>query len=524
MPKIKRALISVSDKTGIEGLAKYLTDNGVEILSTGGTENLLKKNNIPVTSVTDYTGFPEMMDGRVKTLHPKIHGGILNLRDNPDHQAAMKVHGIENIDLVVVNLYPFVKTVANPDVTLPDAIENIDIGGPSMVRAAAKNWMFVSVVVDPGDYDKVKLELENHGFDLPQTFRYELMAKAFSHTAAYDGAISNFLTSIEKPEDKPERIKFSKELNLHYNKVFDLRYGENPHQDAAYYSEGWHDEPCVGNARQFHGKNLSYNNILDLDGALETVKEFERACCAIIKHSNPCGVATTEQEDIVDAFNKALACDPSSAFGGIIAFNREVSLAAAGEISKAFFECVIAPDFHPEALETLKKKKNIRLLKTLPIRRYELTGWDMKKVVGGMLIQDRDVTTKSAAQAKVVTKRKPTEAELKGMDFAWRVAKRVKSNAIVYTSEDQTLGIGAGQMSRVDSAKLGAMKAQFSLKGSVMASDAFFPFRDGIDTAAEHGVTAVIQPGGSIRDEEVIQAADEHGMAMVFTGMRHFRH
>jgi phosphoribosylaminoimidazolecarboxamide formyltransferase/IMP cyclohydrolase len=523
MAKIQRVLISVSDKAGIVELARYLASKGVEILSTGGTEKLLKENKIPVLAVGDYTGFPEMMDGRVKTLHPKIHGGILYVRDNSEHQKAIKSQGIRSIDLVVVNLYPFVRTVADPKVGLAEAVENIDIGGPSMVRAAAKNFEYVTVVVDPGDYDRIKLELENHKMEIPRPLRFELAVKAFSHTAAYDGAVGNFLTSLESPEEKPKRSKFGGVLNLQYRKIFDLRYGENPHQDAAYYSEGWHDEPCVGNARQLHGKELSYNNILDLDGALETVKEFDQAACAIVKHSNPCGVATTAG-DIADAFHKAKACDPISAFGGIVAFNRAVTAEAAEQIGQTFFEAVIAPDFEEGALQILKQKKNLRLLRTLPIRRYEISGWDMKKVVGGLLVQDRDVALTAAAEAKVVTKRVPSGDELKAMDFAWKVAKHVKSNAIVYAREDRTVGIGAGQMSRVDAANLGATKAQESLKGCVLASDAFFPFRDGIDAAAKHGVTAVIQPGGSIRDEEIIQAANEHGMAMVFTGMRHFRH
>jgi len=523
MTKIKRALISVSDKNGLVEFAHYLAKNGVEIISTGGTQKLLSEKDIPVIGVEAYTGSPEMMDGRVKTLHPKVHGGILNLRDNPKHQEDKKNFGIEDIDLVVVNLYPFVQTIAKPEVTFGEAIENIDIGGPTMVRSAAKNWEYVGVVVDPSDYDKIEFALENHEFTLPRALRFELAAKAFSHTAAYDSAISNYLTSIKSPEEHPERMIFSGQLNLNLKKIFDLRYGENPHLKAAYYSEGWHDEPCVGNARQLQGKHLSYNNILDLDGALETVKEFSEACCAIIKHSNPCGVATTTG-DIADAFQKALDCDPVSAFGGIIAFNREVSAAAAEKISEAFYECVVAPDFVPKALEILQAKKNLRLLKTLPIRRFEVTGWDMKKVVGGMLVQERDIQMMDAAEGKVVTKRQPTPEELQAMDFAWRVAKHVKSNAIVYSKSDRTIGIGAGQMSRVDAAKLGVMKAQSPIAGTVMASDAFFPFRDGIDAAAGAGVTAVIQPGGSIRDEEVIAAADEHGLAMIFTGMRHFRH
>lgn len=523
MSKIQRALLSVFDKAGLLELARYLHQNGVELLSTGGTEKLLKDNGVPVIPLGDYTGFPEMMDGRVKTLHPKVHGGILNIRDNAEHQKDMASHGIKPIDLIVVNLYPFVQTVAKPDVTLSHAIENIDIGGPSMLRAAAKNFEFVTVVVDPGDYDKLKFELGNHGMETTREFRFELAAKVFSSCAAYDGAISNYLTSLVEPTEQPHQMKFSRMLSLQYRKIFDLRYGENPHQEAAYYSEGWRDEPCVGNARQLHGKELSYNNILDLDGALETVKEFDRAACAIIKHSNPCGVATTEG-DIADAFLKAKACDEVSAFGGIIAFNRAVSASAAREISQMFLEAIIAPDYDPEALEILKQKKNLRLLKTLPIRRYEISGWDMKKVVGGLLVQERDLALKSAEESKVVTKRAPTPEEIQALDFAWKVAKHVKSNAIVYAQKDRTVGIGAGQMSRVDSSKLAAIKAKSSLKGCVMASDAFFPFRDGIDAAAEHGISAVIQPGGSIRDEEVIQAADEAGMAMVFTGMRHFRH
>jgi len=523
MSKIQRALISVSDKSGLLELARYLVKNGVEILTTGGTEKALVTGDVPVTPIGQYTGFPEMMDGRVKTLHPKIHGGILNIRSNAEHQKAMASQGIQPIDLVIVNLYPFVQTVAKPGVALHEAIENIDIGGPSMLRAAAKNFEDVTVLVDSEDYAKLMLEMENNGGGTTRKFRFELATKVFTSCAAYDGAISNYLSSIAEPEDKPDRVPFSKSLTLQYKKIFDLRYGENPHQKAAYYSEGFKDEPCVGNARQLHGKELSYNNILDLDGALETVKEFSDAACAIIKHSNPCGVATTSG-DILDAFLKAKACDEVSAFGGIIAFNRAVSLQAAEEIGKSFFEAVIAPDFDPEALELLKQKKNLRLLKTLPIRRYDITGWDMKKVVGGMLVQDRDLALKSAAESKLVTKRAPTADELKALDFSWRVVKHVKSNAIVYALSDRTLGIGAGQMSRVDSVKFGAQKSATSLKGSVLASDAFFPFRDGVDAAASHGVTAIIQPGGSVRDEEVIQAADENGIAMVMTEMRHFRH
>ncbi len=523
MEKIQRALLSVSDKTGIVDLARYLVEQGVEILSTGGTEKILKENSIPVLPVESYTGFPEMMDGRVKTLHPKIHGGILSLRDRPEHRQAMEQQGIRPIDLVVVNLYPFEKTVARPEVAFEEAIENIDIGGPSMLRAAAKNFEFVTVVVDPSDYDKLKMELHNHGMTVPRERRFEWAAKVFTHTAAYDGAISNYLTSLSQAVEHPEREMFPRVLNLQLKKIFEPRYGENPHQRAAYYAEDWHDEPCLGNARQLHGKELSFNNLLDLDGALETVKEFEEAACVIVKHSNPCGVALSKHS-IAEALDLALACDPVSAFGGIMAFNRELSLAAAEKISEGFYECIIAPDYEPEALALLKQKKNIRLLKTLPIRRYEISGWDMKKVVGGYLIQERDTQLVAAADSKVVTRRAPTAEELRALDFAWRVVKHVKSNAIVYAREHKTVGIGAGQMSRVDSAQLGVNKAGGSVRGCVMASDAFFPFRDSVDAAAAAGVTAVIQPGGSIRDAEVIASADEHGIAMVFTGMRHFRH
>ncbi|HKX12889.1 MAG TPA: bifunctional phosphoribosylaminoimidazolecarboxamide formyltransferase/IMP cyclohydrolase, partial [bacterium] len=396
MAKIQRALLSVSDKTGILELARYLSERGVELLSTGGTEKLLRENGIKVIPIGDYTGFPEMMDGRVKTLHPKIHGGILNIRKNAEHQKAMAGQGIKPIDLVVVNLYPFAQTVAKPGVHFEEAIENIDIGGPSMLRAAAKNFEDVTVVVDSADYDKLKLELENNGMETTRELRFELATKVFSACATYDGAISNFLTSLKAPEEKVEREKFSGMLNLQYRKIFDLRYGENPHQQAAYYSEGWRDEPCVGNARQLHGKELSFNNIMDLDGALETVKEFELAACCIVKHSNPCGVATSGG-DVAEAFLKARACDEVSAFGGIIAFNRGITAAAAEEIGKTFFEAVIAPDYEPEALEILMQKKNLRLLKTLPIRRYEISGFDLRKVVGGLLVQDRDTAMLAAS-------------------------------------------------------------------------------------------------------------------------------
>lgn len=511
----------MSDKTGIVPFAEYLHKNlGVEILSTGGTEKALQEAGLPVISVSDYTGFPEMMNGRLKTLHPKIHGGILARRDNAEHMQALSEHGMKEIDLLVVNLYPFEATVAKEDCDLATAIENIDIGGPTMLRAAAKNHQDVAVIVDPDDYDKVKLELENHGGALSYETRLELAKTTFSHTAHYDGAISNYLTSLN---EKQEREKFPKVLNLQYKKVLDLRYGENPHQDAVYYSEGWQDEPCVGNARYIQGKQLSFNNILDLNAALEIVKSFEKATCVVLKHNNPCGVASHDT-DLQEAFKRAMACDPVSAFGGILAFNREVDESLAKNIIETFFECIIAPDYTYEAKQIFTQKQNLRVMKTLPIRRYDMKGFDSKKVVGGLLVQDRDLALKNAAECKVVSNRKPTVEELASLDFAWRVCKHVKSNAIVYAKDMKTLGIGAGQMSRVDSIKIGVDKAQESLKGAVIASDAFFPFRDSIDFAAEKGISAVIQPGGSIRDQEVIDAVNEHNMAMVFTEQRHFKH
>jgi len=516
---IKRAIISVSDKINVVEFAKYLVGQGVEILSTGGTEKALQEAGVKVKGVSSHTGFPEMMDGRLKTLHPKILGGILGMRSNPEHQKSMQQNEIAPIDLVVVNLYPFVQTVADPDCKLEHAIENIDIGGPSMVRAAAKNYQDVAIVVDVEDYDRVMSEMENNQGCLTADTRFYLAKKAFTHTAAYDGAISNYLTSLDE-NLKPQ--KYPGILNLQYKRVLSLRYGENPHQQAAYYSEGWHDEPCVGNARMVQGKQLSFNNLLDLNAALEIVKEFDEAACVIVKHNNPCGVAVGK--DAFEAYTKALSCDPLSAFGGILGFNREVDEKLANEIVKTFYECVVAPDYPYEAKQAFLKKKDLRVLYTLPTRRYEIEGFDAKKVVGGLLVQDRDTALTFAKDGKVATKRAPTTLELNDLDFAWKVCKHVKSNAIVYAKDGKTLGIGAGQMSRVDSVKFGAMKARESLKGAVMASDAFFPFRDSIDLAKEYGITAVIQPGGSIRDTEVIQAADEHNIAMIFTGERHFKH
>ncbi len=518
--KIKRALISVSDKTDLINFATYLHEQGIEILSTGGTEKHLKDAGIPVKSVSDYTGFPEMMDGRVKTLHPKVFGAILGMRGNAEHMQSMQKSEMLPIDLVVVNLYPFQKTVAKPDCLLHEAIENIDIGGPSMIRAAAKNYPDVAVVVDPEDYHKIEFDLKANSGELDLNTRFYLAKKAFTHTAAYDGAISNYLTSLDE-NNKPQT--YPKVLNLQYQRVLDLRYGENPHQKAAYYSEGWHDEPCVGNARLLQGKQLSFNNLLDLNAALEIVKEFEEAACVIIKHNNPCGVAIS-QSNLQDAYQKALRGDPVSAFGGIIGFNREVDEQLAVEIAKTFYECIVAPDYTFEAKQVFAKKKDLRLLKTMPVRRLELTGFDAKKVVGGLLVQDRDLQLTSVEKSKVVTTELASVSQIRDLNFAWRVCKHVKSNAIVYAKDGYTVGIGAGQMSRVDSVKFGAIKAGANIKGCVMASDAFFPFRDSIDEAKKYGITAIIQPGGSIRDQEVIDAANEHKIPMYLTNERHFKH
>ncbi len=520
MGKVRRAIVSVSDKAGVVSFAKGLAQMGVEILSTGGTAKTLREQGLAVTDISDYTGFPEMLDGRVKTLHPKVHGGLLGQRSKPAHVNKMNEHGILPIDLVAVNLYPFEATIAKDDCSLEEAIENIDIGGPTMLRSAAKNYPDVTVVVDPGDYEPVLSELKEKGEVSAET-NFRLAKKVFQHTARYDGAISNYLGQIDRGKKVYE---FPETFTLQVRKAQELRYGENPHQKAAFYREYTITEPSVSNAVQIQGKELSYNNILDTDSAFETVKEFEETAAVIIKHNNPCGAAVSAA-GLAEAYRKARDCDPVSAFGGVIGFNRRVDAETAKEMAKIFLEVVIAPGFDPEALEILKAKKDLRLLRTpplneLPVRR----GFDLRKVVGGLLIQDRDLGKVPMDQWKVVTKRKPTEDELRAMAFGWKVAKHVKSNAIVLVREDRTIGIGAGQMSRVDSTRLAAMKAQSSTKGTVLASDAMFPFRDGVDTGAEAGASAIIQPGGSIRDGEVITAADEHNMAMVFTGMRHFRH
>lgn len=519
---IERALISVSDKTGIVEFARELAELGVEILSTGGTFKLLTESNVPAREVADYTGFPEMMDGRVKTLHPKIHGGILARRGTDEE--AMASQGIQRIDMVVVNLYPFEATVAKDDCTLPMAIENIDIGGPTMVRAAAKNHKDVTIVVEPDDYIRVIDELRDRK-EVSQETRFELAAKAFSHTANYDGAISNYLTSIDTATS--EKQAFPTSFTQQFSKLQDMRYGENPHQQAAFYAEHNADPSSIAGARQLQGKELSYNNIADTDAALECVKSFEAPACVIVKHANPCGVAVAAT--IGEAYERAFATDPTSSFGGIIAFNKPLDAATAKLIvDRQFVEVIIAPGVDGAAVAIIAAKKNVRLLVVEPWQGVgSAEGWDYKRVCGGLLIQDRDTGAIAANELQSVTKRKPSEQELSDLLFCWQVAKYVKSNAIVYARDGQTIGIGAGQMSRVYSAKIAGIKAAdegLVVPGSVMASDAFFPFRDGLDAAAEAGIRAVIQPGGSIRDEEVIAAADEADIAMVFTGMRHFRH
>lgn len=519
MAKITRALISVSDKTGIVEFSKELARYGVELLSTGGTAKLLREAGLAVKDVSEFTGFPEMLDGRVKTLHPKVHGGLLGMRSNPAHVAKMKEYGIEPIDMVVVNLYPFEATVAREGCSLEEAIENIDIGGPTMLRSAAKNYPDVTVIVDHTDYRRVLAEMAEHGGAVGAATNFALAVKVFQHTAAYDGAISNYLGS-RLGEGVAE---YPATFTLQVKKAQDLRYGENPHQSAAFYVEKEIHEPCVANAVQLQGKELSFNNIIDLDAAIETVKEFhDRAAAVIIKHTNPCGAALAEAP--LEAYLKARECDPVSAFGGIVGFNRIVDGAAAKELASTFLEAIIAPGYTEEAIEIFKAKKNVRVMQVPILTRYAQEGFDVKKVVGGLLIQGRDLGMVRAADCKVVTTRHPSADELAALDFAWKICKHVKSNAIVFTTGSQTVGIGAGQMSRVDSSRIAVQKAQLPTKGTVLASDAFFPFRDGVDAAAEAGVTAIIQPGGSVRDEEVIQAANEHGIAMVFTGMRHFRH
>jgi len=520
MGVVKRALISVSDKSGIVDLCKGLSELGIEILSTGGTAKLLANNNINVVEVSDYTGFPEMMDGRVKTLHPKIHGGLLGRRGIDD--AVMQLHGIDVIDLVVVNLYPFEQTISKSDCTFVEAIENIDIGGPAMLRSAAKNHASVTVVVDTADYDVVLTELNENKASVSDETRFFLAQKVFAHTANYDANVSNYLGALNESK---EPMEYPLTYSSQFKKRQDLRYGENPHQTAAFYTEPNPPAGTLASAKQIQGKELSYNNIADTDAALECVLSFKETACVIVKHANPCGVAIGNS--VLEAYERAYATDPTSAFGGIIAFNRMLDVETARAIiDRQFVEVIIAPSIAPECLEVIATKAGVCLLE-VGEREQAIQQLNMKRVSGGLLIQDKDQGMVTVDDLKVVTKREPTEQELNDLIFAWHVVKYVKSNAIIYAKNNQTIGIGAGQMSRIYSARIAAIKAEdekLEVAGSVMASDAFFPFRDGLDSAANAGVRAVIQPGGSMRDEEVITAADEHGIAMVFTGMRHFLH
>ena len=517
---VKQALISVSDKTGVVELARALVQMRVSIFSTGGTAKLLADNGIPVTEVAAYTGYPEMLDGRLKTLHPMIHGGLLARRDVPAHMAAIKDAGIEPIDLVVVNLYPFTQTISRPGCTLEEAIENIDIGGPTMLRSAAKNHAGVAVLVDPDDYQPLLEELRANGGKVSAETRFALAKKVFSHTAAYDGAISNYLTGLDaqlKGCDYPEQ------LSLQFTRVQDMRYGENPHQSAAFYRDIDPAPGSLASYTQLQGKELSYNNIGDADAAWECVKTFAEPACVIVKHANPCGVAIGA--NVLEAYRRAFQTDPTSAFGGIIAFNRPVDAAAAEAVSKQFVEVLIAPEYDAAARKVLESKTNVRVL-AVPLA-PGANRYDFKRVGGGLLVQSPDTKNVGAGELRVVSKKQPSEDELRDLLFAWRVAKYVKSNAIVFCGSGQTLGVGAGQMSRVDSARIAAIKAKnagLSLAGSIVASDAFFPFRDGVDVVAEAGAKAIIQPGGSMRDEEVVAAANERGLVMVYTGFRHFRH
>jgi phosphoribosylaminoimidazolecarboxamide formyltransferase/IMP cyclohydrolase len=526
--KVTQALISVSDKRGILEFAQALQEMGVKLLSTGGTAALLRKAGLAVTDVSDHTGFPEMLDGRVKTLHPKVHAGILARRDRPEHLHAIAAHDISRIDLVIVNLYPFEQTIARTDCTLGEAIDNIDIGGPAMVRAAAKNHGDeaggVGVITDPDDYADIIAELKSNDGVLGRRTRFALAVKAFTHTARYDGAIANYLTALA---DDGTRRAYPERLQLAFDKLQDLRYGENPHQSAAFYREPRTPEGAIAGYRQLQGKTLSYNNIADADAAWECVKTFDAAdapaACVIVKHANPCGVALADTPEA--AYRKAFSTDPTSAFGGIIAFNCTVDRASAEAVAAQFLEVLIAPSYTDDALELLRSKQNVRVLACATGRPAGTR--DYQRVGGGLLVQSADEARIHLAELKVVTQRAPTERELRDLLFAWRVAKYVKSNAIVYCRDGMTVGVGAGQMSRVDSARIAAIKAEnagLSVRGAVVASDAFFPFRDGLDVLAQAGATAVIQPGGSMRDAEVIAAADQQGVAMVFTGLRHFRH
>jgi phosphoribosylaminoimidazolecarboxamide formyltransferase / IMP cyclohydrolase len=516
--RIQRAILSVTDKTGLVDFARTLSTLGVELISTGGTAKLLRDSGVAVKDISDLTGFPEMLDGRVKTLHPKVHGGILHRREDPKHVAAIAEHGIAPIDMVVVNLYAFEKTAAKSGVAFEELIENIDIGGPSMIRSAAKNFHDVAIVTSPSDYNSIADELSRSRGTLSHETKWCLAQKAFATTAAYDSAIASTLERISPDSSQlpPETGTFPPTLRFTFHKTLDLRYGENPHQKAAMYSDG--SGVGVANAEQLQGKELSYNNIVDLQAAWDLAQEFDEPVCAIIKHTNPCGTATGKT--LAEAYKRALECDPVSAFGGVIGVNRLVDAEAAEEMHKLFLEVIAAPGFDEAAKANFASKKNLRLVQVAPSSQK----WVLKNVSGGMLLQDSDVRPLQDADLKVVTKRAPTPEETRALLFAWKVCKHVKSNAIVYARDGQTVGVGAGQMSRVDSAKIGAMKAQLPLKGTVAASDAFFPFPDGVEEIAKAGATAIIQPGGSQRDPEVIAAADRLGLAMFFTGVRHFRH
>jgi len=518
MPKIQRAILSVTDKTGLIELARTLARLQIELISTGGTAKLLGDAGIRVKDISEVTGFPEMLDGRLKTLHPKVHGGILHRRQNPAHRAAVEKHGIAPIDMVVVNLYAFEKTRAKANVQFEELIENIDIGGPSMIRSAAKNFQDVAVVTSPADYDAIAKELLDSGGELSLATKWRLAQKAFSTTAAYDAEIASALDEIsaESGFALDGESRFPPVLRLFYRKVLDLRYGENPHQKAAMYSDG--SGQGIASGRQIQGKELSYNNITDLDAAWELAQEFDDPVCAIIKHSNPCGAAVGRS--LLEAYKKALDCDPVSAFGGVIGVNRTLDGETAEEMAKLFLEVIAAPAFDEAAKSKFSGKRNLRLVELSSAPRR----WLLRSISGGMLLQDADLRRLQEEDLKVVTRRAPREEEKRALLFAWKVAKHVKSNAIVYARDGQTVGIGAGQMSRVDSCRVGAMKAVLPLEGTAVASDAFFPFPDGVEEVARAGATAIIQPGGSVRDHEVIEAADRLGLAMIFTGVRHFRH
>ncbi|MGH9492494.1 MAG: bifunctional phosphoribosylaminoimidazolecarboxamide formyltransferase/IMP cyclohydrolase [Terriglobales bacterium] len=519
MSRIQRAILSVTDKSGLAEFARQLAEMGVELISTGGTARLLRDSGVAVKDVSELTGFPEMLDGRVKTLHPKVHGGILHVRQNPAHTTAVQEHGIAPIDLVVVNLYAFEKTAAKPGVRFEEIVENIDIGGPSMIRSAAKNFHDVAVVTSPEDYAAIAGEMKKSGGELSLETRWRLARKAFATTAAYDSAIASAWERVRQDGSAFElapQTEFPQTLRLSLKKVLDLRYGENPHQKAALYADG--SGAGVANGRQFQGKELSYNNIVDLQAAWDLAQEFPEPLCAIIKHTNPCGAATGKT--LLEAYQRALACDPVSAFGGVIGVNRPVEGAAAEEMAKLFVEAIAAPGFDADARARFAAKKNLRLVEIVPAPPH----WTLKHVSGGALVQEEDARKLTDADLKVVSRRAPTAEEMRALLFAWKVCKHVKSNAIVYARDGQTVGVGAGQMSRVDSCKLGAMKAVLPLKGTVAASDAFFPFPDGVEEIAKAGATAIIQPGGSVKDQETIAAADRLSLAMVFTGVRHFRH